>query len=679
MANPFFQMKALWRRLSRKEKLFLIVCLPVLLNQATALIGGVTLPGEGPLNFVFIILVITLGVIYLRRLIRRTLWRLRNRLIITYVFIGVVPIALILAMLGIATYILMGQVASYLVTTELKRRNDLVRDSAHLLAWQVASRGQFPSNQVTANEILIELHRRLPQLQAVVRTPGQLFAVPAGAGVRKFPSWSKPNFEGLVNVGSEYALAAHVQAHEATGRVEVFAYEPANTGVLNQLLPGLASVQFLQLENTDSNRMSGEQGAQVSFRLGNKTDPLNGTSHFEALPKAKGWWDFVVRWGTLFPVWLWESQGDDKVMVVIAVVSRPSFIIKQLFSTLGELASALKWALIAIAGLFLLVEVTSLLFGIGLTRSITRAVSDLYEATRRIKVGDFSHRIPLRSTDQLSELADSFNGMTENIRKLILESKERERLESELEIAREVQSQLFPKNVPSLKTLELKGLCHPARVVSGDYYDFVPIDSNQTALAIGDIAGKGISAALLMASVQSSLRAQLTIGNDSRADKQGGNGAVSPSRLVMSLNRQLYESTPPEKFASFYCGVYDDQSGRLVYTNAGHLPPILIRKGRASRLAVSGMVIGAFPDVPYEQNCIDLELGDLLVAFTDGITEPENEYGEEFGENRLSELLVRNAQKPLDELITSVTTAVGEWSSNPEQRDDMTLLVARRL
>jgi sigma-B regulation protein RsbU (phosphoserine phosphatase) len=145
------------------------------------------------------------------------------------------------------------------------------------------------------------------------------------------------------------------------------------------------------------------------------------------------------------------------------------------------------------------------------------------------------------------------------------------------------------------------------------------------------------------------------------------------------LNRQLYESTTPEKFASFYCGIYDEVGGGLSYTNAGHLPPILIRDGQASRLNVSGMVIGAFPDVPYEEHFVQLCPGDLLVAFTDEVTEPENEYGEEFGETRLTELLLTNVNKPLDELIHTVITAVNEWQSSAEPADDMTLLFARRL
>src|SRR5262245_7451873 len=140
-----------------------------------------------------------------------------------------------------------------------------------------------------------------------------------------------------------------------------------------------------------------------------------------------------------------------------------------------------------------------------------------------------------------------------------------------------------------------------------------------------------------------------------------------------------YENTPPEKYATFYCAVYDDSSGRLAYTNAGHLPPILVREGKASRLEVSGMVVGIFPDAPYDQKVIELQQGDLLVAFTDGITESENAAGEQFGEDRLAQLLVENAASPLNEIVELVTSEVRSWAYDLDNQDDTTMLLARRV
>jgi sigma-B regulation protein RsbU (phosphoserine phosphatase) len=666
------------RRRTRLESALLVALVLASLNQALLWLFGWQLPLAGLTKVVLVVLAVVFGTVCLRRPIRRALWRLRNRLIVTYVFIGVVPIVLLLSILGIALYILMGQVTAYLVTSELRQRNELVGDCAYGLAWDVVS--HLPSGKIesAANEFLTTLRARHPHLRSIIRTADRTFSVPAATKLKSIPEWSKPGFMGLVSAGPDYVLAAHARRGGPADGAEVFAFEPADVSLLSRLLPGLASIRFLEIDKSLTNNDLSEQDRVIKERVFSQaadgvTEALEPAA---SLPAAKAWWDILVSWAAPVPV-RWEENGRNSSVVVV-VRSRPALIINQLFSLSEEWASALKLALMVIGVLFLSVEIISFLSGISMTRTITRCVADLYDATLKIKVGDFSHRIPIRTKDQLSELAGSFNAMTGNIQGLIRESKEKERLESELEIAREVQSQLFPARVPYLSTLELKGICNPARSVSGDYYDFISIDSERIALAIGDIAGKGISAALLMASIQSSLRAQLVPGDD-RSNLSRDTLPVSTSKLVALLNRQLYENTSAEKFASFYCAVYDDRTGNLVYTNAGHPPPILVRKGKVTRLQVSGMVLGVLPDNPYECDSIRLETGDLLVAFTDGITEPENEYGEEFGEQRLADLLVHNARRPLAELTAIITRAVDEWSRSPEPYDDMTLLMARRI
>jgi sigma-B regulation protein RsbU (phosphoserine phosphatase) len=347
---------------------------------------------------------------------------------------------------------------------------------------------------------------------------------------------------------------------------------------------------------------------------------------------------------------------------------------------LGDMAyGQVFWALfLIIVTLFLVVELVSLVIGVSISRTITSAVHELYLGTRRVKEGDFSHRIPVRGNDQLAELGASFNTMTENLERLIVVAKEKERLESELEIAREVQSQLFPKDVPNLKTLLLTGVCNPARVVSGDYYDFMRFDSSM-AFAIGDVAGKGISAALLMASIQSTMRMQLTGGAPGSLADGDCSRALSTAAMVSRLNKQLYANTSAEKYATFYFALYDEKTQTLTYTNAGHLQPILLRGGTANLLEVTGTVVGAFPFSAYEEKNIQLVSGDVLVAYTDGMIEPENEYGEMFGEQRLTDLLAKNVDRDSPEMIARVMEAVVQWSgSAAELSDDMTMLVARR-
>jgi sigma-B regulation protein RsbU (phosphoserine phosphatase) len=155
--------------------------------------------------------------------------------------------------------------------------------------------------------------------------------------------------------------------------------------------------------------------------------------------------------------------------------------------------------------------------------------------------------------------------------------------------------------------------------------------------------------------------------------------AVSTSQLVSRLNNQLHSYTSPEKYATFLLGVYDEPSGSFTYTNAGHLPPILVRDGAGTRLDVNGTVVGAFPFSVYGESRVDLRSGDLLVCFTDGITEPENEYGEMFGEDRLVDLVVRNAHRSETEIVDIVLESVHQWTASEELQDDMTLLLARRL
>jgi len=380
----------------------------------------------------------------------------------------------------------------------------------------------------------------------------------------------------------------------------------------------------------------------------------------------------------IFPLQIssWDSPTDQTTALLV-VTARMSTVLGIIFEqragqriTLNDLATTF---FIAIIALFLFIEIASLRAGIKLSRTITGSVHELYQGTQRIKEGDFSYRIPVKGDDQLAELGSSFNTMTENLGRLIVVAKEKERLQSELEIAREVQNQLFPRDVPSSKTLELKGVCKPARVVSGDYYDFMAMAGSELAFAIGDVAGKGISAALLMATIQSTMRTQLSATNGATPMH------FSAARLVAQLNRQLFASTTPEKYATFFFAIYDEARRALTYTNAGHLPPILVRSGGFTNLDPTGTVVGAFPFAKYEERTVELENGDIVVAYTDGIVEPENPYGEMFGEHRMKDLVLRYAYAGSSEIIARIMEAVVQWTGSSELQDDMTMVVVRRI
>jgi sigma-B regulation protein RsbU (phosphoserine phosphatase) len=408
------------------------------------------------------------------------------------------------------------------------------------------------------------------------------------------------------------------------------------------------------------------------------TNPRNPST----LPPAVNRFDAEFTWFATIPTSDWEHPGREGRGLLIMVRSRPSSVLNAVFNRKADLfQNFLDIVLVIGVVVFVLVEIISLIIGVAMTRTITGAVHRLYEGTQKMIEGDFSHRIEVRGNDQLAELSRSFNSMTENLQRLLIVAKEKERLQSEIEIAREVQSQLYPRVVPKTKTLRVMAVCQPARMVSGDYYDYECTRETQVALAIGDVAGKGISAALLMATLQSSLRTQLQSWMEVATSAGNGHFAktVSTSQLVSRLNNQLHAYTSPEKYATFCLGVYDEPSGSFTYTNAGHLPPLLVHDGVSQRLDVNGTVVGAFASAPYGESRVDLYPGDLLVMFTDGVTEPENEYGEMFGEDRLVDLIARNAHRSEEQIIETVLTSVHQWTASEELQDDMTILVARRI
>ncbi len=641
-----------WRQRSGLEKAFAILLALTLLLEFGAggrpalLAGLVELGAAGA----FLALLFR----YLRHLLNVFIWRLRNRLLITYLFIGVVPVLLVLGMALLAAYIFYGQVATYMAASEIQRLQEELFAGARAVAADLAAGRPGDLDE--------SLRRHLPARFWEARRGVELLAA------SQAPSWLKGEFYGLARTPEGYDLRAVVGA--GSGR-----YLVASVNLGPSLLPAIGTTRFLGLSQTSVPRKSGiaRQKGPPHVMMGEYEYEMTPVASAPPLPPPAHWADLAVNWFFTVRATDWET-GSDKMPALMVVSTRPSILNLFLFSTLGEFSRLPLNLLVAVGILFLVIEAGSLLVGVRLTRTITRAVADLYEATERVNRGDFSYRIAVRSRDQLSALAESFNNMTVSLERLIAESKEKERLESELEIAREVQAQLFPKQAPSLRGLELAGLCHPARIVSGDYYDFVSFGESRVALAIGDIAGKGISAALLMASIQSAMRAQLYQGRD-----RAGQDGLSTAAMVAQLNRQLFESTAAQSYATFCYAVYDDAEGRLTYTNAGHLPPVIVGRDGVRRLDRGGLVLGIFPEAPYEQESVILHPGDLLVAFTDGITEPEDSYGSQFGEERLLETLERVRDRSPQEVAAAVMEAVEAWSDSPEARDDMTLLVARRL
>lgn len=392
------------------------------------------------------------------------------------------------------------------------------------------------------------------------------------------------------------------------------------------------------------------------------------------LPAAAHFFDPQIYFTAPLPFVAWpgDTQNHSAMLVVI---SRPSVLYTRLFSTSVDIGSMLRNLLVAIAIFFGLLELLALWMATRLSRTITRSVAGLYAGTTEIDKGNLDYRVKPDRQDQLGALANSFNTMAGSIQDLLVQQREKERLLSELAIAQEVQRNLFPHSPAFVTGLELHAVCEPARSVSGDYFDFIFGGSatsrggTTTCIALGDISGKGISAALLMASLHSAVRA-FSLGEEDVA---------SPARLLDLLNRHLFRSTTPEKYATLFIAFYDAATRRLTYANGGHLPPlILAADGRVQRLEVGGSVVGLLDGLVYGEATIKLEPGDLLVAYSDGLTEPERETVE-FGEDRLLAFLLEHRGDPLPAITEATFRTLKGWIGDHEQPDDMTLLLARQL
>ncbi len=236
----------------------------------------------------------------------------------------------------------------------------------------------------------------------------------------------------------------------------------------------------------------------------------------------------------------------------------------------------------------------------------------------------------------------------------------------ELEIAKQVQARLFPQTLPPLATLDYAGVCIQAREVGGDYYDFLDLGERRVGLVVGDISGKGVAAALLMANLQANLRSQCAIARD------------EPERFLRSVNQLFYENTADNAYATLFFAEYDDATGRLRYASCGHLAALLVsHDGALRRLESTATVLGLFENWDCSVEERRLEPGDTLALYTDGITEGFNEAGEEFGERRLIEALRRHRRLAPAALLAAVVDEVREYTGN-EQHDDITMIVAAR-
>ena len=650
-------LKEVWNHLSWLD---LLSAFLVIAGSALQLLNF----NAGPSNFLKYLAV--LAALYL--LVRfigwwrsRLLWSLRNRLIVAYLFIAFVPILLILTLVFLAGRILYSQLGAYLLHEDIQQRIEMIEDiSEHIaVAHQVLPPGvtQEESERILAAQYRAVHDRDLPGLAITFSSDSSL--------LRKLDQSGKKSFAGLLQQADELSLTSLKVIPDRKGERVVTVRVPVTPVFLATIAPDLGAIQLNLMEHYTSGKEPVYSSGVEQYRV---AKPI--PAHNRGLQPAAFWMDTPVNVVSSFDsVFVGKDGKVDPLRPVLAVFNaRPSKLNGRIFASFGELRLFYLFGFILAAVVFLLIEAAAFVTGFVLTRRITRAIADLYRATQYVKSGDFSHRVPIEHHDQLGELGQSFNEMTGSISGLIEEQNKRQRLENEISIAREVQNQLFPSTLPSVPGVEIEAICKAARSVSGDYYDFIQLSPTHVAIAIADISGKGISAALLMASLQAALRSQMLTDGTER---------LCTAELVARLNKHLVRNTGDDRFATFFIAVYDSATRTLRYTNAGHLPSFLVCHGKSERLDKGGMVLGVLEDYGYEEGSIVVGPDALLIGYSDGLVEPENVYGEEFGIRRLEESAVRlHGAAPLM-VAESLMAAAEEWAGTPEQADDMTVIVAR--
>jgi phosphoserine phosphatase RsbU/P len=652
----------LLRRTSPLDRVALAVVFLYLVLRLGRFFGG-RIPHTTFFGFLFFAAL----VYFVARLIpwfrRRVLWSLRNRLIVAYLLMAVVPVVLLLSMIGVATYLFYLQLGAHLLNDAVQQSSYIIDSDAETISAAIEREAESSKVAVTpdilANPIIAGLiadeQASWPGLRVWVNRGGPL--IDTGDGKR---------YAGLIAYQGRLSFVSAQRRTVAAGPYTVLVVGQVTPQILDRFPPELGPIQMMLMRPAQPG--SAQNG--LSFRINDTVYVENQTiaSSRRGAAPAKNPLDFHLQGNSTLDVFDIVEQGHEmpREPVLVSFSLRPLLVNQSLFRSMGALGPYLLGVL-ALAGIvFLVLEVGALATGTLLTRTITRSIGDLYDATLHVRRGDFGHRVRVLQRDQLGALGDSFNEMTSSISELIEAQRERHRLENEVEIARGVQQQLFPQTIPQVPGLELAAICRPARAVSGDYYDFIPLGPTRVGIVIADISGKGIFAALLMASLQAALRSTTAL------ESQAGT-----AQIVAQVNKHLYRNTSDDRYATLFYAIYDSQAKTVTYTNAGHLSPTFMNNGSVVKLEAGGTVVGLFEEAEYTECTLPIHPGALLVAFSDGLTEPESVYGEEFGIKRLNSEILRQRDANAARIAENLIAAAEQWAGTADQADDMTVVVAR--
>jgi len=639
----------------------------------------------------------------------RLLWPVRRKLSLSYVFIGAVPALLIITFFTLVGLLVYFSVSAFLMESRVRALAGEARVLADSTAIELRGRtGDAATDIVTRRQAdVARLYRGASfALVAAGRPCGA--ARPAGSAPPSPPvdgrtilsagEWahlevpaSLPSWVGCEGVSTVtvYSVPAPAEPVSEVARLRLVVRAVAWTGG-----PGSQTAVLVDIPvGRDTARQLREDtgielgGVTALVPSAGDARPLTGriipAAEDDAAARIaatrRGWLERPQSWYAFLDVhdWLTGRTGS----VAVAIGMSPAEVFRRLSATtvrIGNfnLGQLLVLLLTLIGGLFLVIEVVAVVMGLSLARSITGSVHELFAGTSRIRQGDFTYKIPIRTRDQLGELAESFNSMTASIEGLLQAKAEKERMEQELRIAREIQMSLLPQGTLTWPGLALAAHCEPAREVGGDYYDILPLGEGRLGLLIADVSGKGTSAALYMAELKGLMLA-LSLRH------------TSPRALLLEANRILSQHLDTRSFITMVYAIVDVPARTMIYARAGHCPVIHMpaaRDGVTSEpriLAPDGMVLGLTLDdgrafeALLREDTLTLAPGDVVALYTDGVSEAMNEDMDCFGEHRLAEALSSRRHLPFDRLRDGILEDLHDFVGGSPQHDDMTLLLVR--
>lgn len=601
--------------------------------------------------------------------------RIRSKLLATFALSSLVPIFVLGVLVTTGGFVLMGGYRANLVKVQLHER---ARVASMVTRWlmesfadlQQGTLGDFDSKMrsIASDEDMSKVFFGLYLLES--RSDSSSVWRPLQSSWRMPSNLFTHNVEIADSVGASADggfLGAEGRLYAVSmvrnNRVMVLGYLPVDQELLEDV-GEMLSVEVLirQVRRED---LLGYSASHI--------DLISTPVPQEEITRTPGFTSSEDQWlSRLFSLGMARLEpgepalGDPEDVFVIHVETTPGQILRSVFSGKNQdnliYLALLVLQLVVLMPLFMLASWVAFLTG----RRITRSVDELRLGTLRLGAGEFDVPIPVATSDELGELADSFNRMSRRIRDSIASLAEKERLDQELAIARTIQDALLPGVKPDWCGLDIAAVNVPAREVGGDYYDWRLTNSGSLAFVLGDVSGKGVSAALLMANVQAAWSVLVSEG-------------LVPERVARRLNRHLCRVSGDDMFVTLFHGELSQEPGTrgilLRWCNCGHNPPLLLRGGELQELADGGLLLGMFPDAAFQGSSIVLEPGDRLLLYTDGLTETQDSEGDEFGEHRLRKLLEGGLPPTSEAVMQLLVARLQDFNGGTGYGDDLTLLV----